>query len=153
MRGGALLIVTEIAESMPHLYNMRRGRDSYPCWAVRIDRRTKWGNPHPIGYCSGCQLTHDRAQAIAAFVAGMSDEFIEMAKRELRGKDLVCWCYPLPCHGDVLLQIANTPERATKAHGGTTDAGANEVPTPGSFGGLENGEEVIAKPSTYSERK
>jgi len=25
----------------------------------------------------------------------------------LRGKDLVCWCAPLPCHADVLLELAN----------------------------------------------
>lgn len=131
----------------PELYNMRSG---HPIWAVRIDRRTKWGNPHPIGWCSGCQRTHDRAAAIAAFVAGMSEEFVAMAKRELRGKDLACWCHPLPCHGDVLLQVANTPSEAMTAHGGTTDARAHGVPTPGSFGGLENGEEVIAKPSTHS---
>jgi hypothetical protein len=24
---------------------------------------------------------------------------------ELAGKDLVCWCAPLPCHGDVLLDM------------------------------------------------
>lgn len=34
---------------------------------------------------------------------------------ELRGKDLACWC-PIdqPCHGDVLLQLANAPIRAEK---------------------------------------
>jgi hypothetical protein len=26
---------------------------------------------------------------------------------ELRGKDLVCWCAPKPCHGVVLLRLAN----------------------------------------------
>lgn len=27
---------------------------------------------------------------------------------ELRGRDLACWCPPgLPCHADVLLEIAN----------------------------------------------
>ena len=26
---------------------------------------------------------------------------------ELRGKDLVCWCAPLPCHADILLELAN----------------------------------------------
>jgi hypothetical protein len=26
---------------------------------------------------------------------------------ELRGLDLICWCAPLPCHGDVLLRLAN----------------------------------------------
>jgi hypothetical protein len=26
---------------------------------------------------------------------------------ELRGRDLVCFCAPLPCHGDLLLRLAN----------------------------------------------
>jgi hypothetical protein len=25
----------------------------------------------------------------------------------LRGRDLVCWCAPEPCHGDLLLWLAN----------------------------------------------
>jgi hypothetical protein len=29
------------------------------------------------------------------------------ALHELAGRDLVCWCAPLPCHGDVLLRLAN----------------------------------------------
>jgi len=35
-------------------------------------------------------------------------ELAERARRELRGKDLVCWC-PLssPCHADILLSLAN----------------------------------------------
>ena len=39
------------------------------------------------------------------------------ARRELRGKDLMCWCpltypdgRPYPCHADVLLEIANAEE-------------------------------------------
>src|SRR5215831_6014372 len=27
---------------------------------------------------------------------------------ELRGKDLACWCSPEPCHGEVLLELANS---------------------------------------------
>ena len=34
-------------------------------------------------------------------------ELIEDAKRELAGKDLVCYCAPKACHGDVLLEAAN----------------------------------------------
>ena len=39
---------------------------------------------------------------------------VERVKRELRGKDLACWC-PLdaPCHADVLLEIANTKDVPT----------------------------------------
>jgi hypothetical protein len=31
----------------------------------------------------------------------------DAARIELRGLDLVCWCAPEACHGDVLLEIAN----------------------------------------------
>ena len=27
------------------------------------------------------------------------------ALHELVGRDLVCWCAPLPCHGSVLLRL------------------------------------------------
>jgi len=32
-------------------------------------------------------------------------ELVERAKKELKGKTLVCWCKPLDCHGDVLVRI------------------------------------------------
>ena len=32
---------------------------------------------------------------------------IEAVKRELKGRDLLCFCAPKPCHGDTLLEIAN----------------------------------------------
>ena len=37
---------------------------------------------------------------------------IDEVRRELSGKNLACWC-PLnePCHADVLLEVANAPER------------------------------------------
>jgi hypothetical protein len=88
---------------MPELYNMRGGQDSYPCWAVRIDRRTKWGNPFVVGKHG------TRAEVIAKFEAWLLEQpkLLEAVKRELKGKDLLCWCEPLPCHGEVLIRIAN----------------------------------------------
>ena len=29
---------------------------------------------------------------------------------ELKGKDLVCWCAPAPCHADILVELANPEE-------------------------------------------
>lgn len=37
-------------------------------------------------------------------------EWIRRHLKWLRDKDLVCWCAPLPCHGDVLLRLANQEE-------------------------------------------
>lgn len=88
---------------MPELFNMRGGQDSYPCWAVRIDRRTKWGNRFIIGQDG------TREEVIAKFEHWLinSPKLLAAVKAELRGKDLLCWCAPLPCHGDVLLKVAN----------------------------------------------
>ena len=88
---------------MPDIFSMRCGKDTYPCWAVRIDRRTKWGNPFEIG------KDGTREEVVAKYEAWLlsKPDLMLAAKLELAGKDLVCWCAPLPCHGDVLLRVAN----------------------------------------------
>lgn len=35
----------------------------------------------------------------------------DVAKRELAGKDLICYCAPKACHGDVLIEVANAELR------------------------------------------
>lgn len=89
--------------SEPTIYSMRGGQDSYPCWAVRIDRRTKWGNPFIVGKHG------TREQVIEKYEAWLRSkpDLMLAVKLELAGKDLLCWCAPLQCHGDVLLRIAN----------------------------------------------
>ena len=105
--------------------------------AVKVDRSTRWGNPHTLGpdRCQGCQATgrfavHSRDGGIRAYredlVAGRRivpsqkrpdrAHTINDVRRELAGKDLACWC-PLDqsCHAAVLLEIANGKEAATGA--------------------------------------
>lgn len=77
-----------------------------PEGAVSVARPTRWGNPFRIGDPE----IPDRRAAVAAFRAYLAahPELVEAARRELRGKVLACWCAPgTPCHGDVLLEIAN----------------------------------------------
>lgn len=71
--------------------------------AIYIGRPSKWGNPFKV--TKDCT----RGRAIEQFrLMVLSDpEFIKTIKEELRGKNLVCHCSPKPCHGDVLLEIAN----------------------------------------------
>lgn len=71
--------------------------------AVYIGRPSKWGNP----FCIGTDGTRD--QVIAKYRAWLVERpaLIAAAKRELRGKDLLCFCAPLACHGDVLHELAN----------------------------------------------
>lgn len=94
---------------------------------VSVARPTKWGNPfvvnHPNGPAS-LRKPMDARLAVAAFRSMVTKEgawfseplpwpkgkipaqltTIEDVRRELRGKNLACWCAPgQPCHADVLL--------------------------------------------------
>lgn len=72
---------------------------------VYIGRPSKWGNPHHIGWCTQCERTHTREAAIAMFRLHFHAGARDLS--ELKGKDLICWCAPAACHGDVLLELAN----------------------------------------------
>jgi len=69
---------------------------------VLIDRRTKWGNPFVIG-------VHGTREEIIAKYKNyvLNDLKLMLAIPELRDKTLGCWCKPLPCHGDVLVELVN----------------------------------------------
>lgn len=70
---------------------------------VYIGRPSKWGNPFVVG------VHGSRSEVIAKYIALKENdaEFIAEAKRELKGKNLGCYCAPQACHGDWLLKIAN----------------------------------------------
>lgn len=74
---------------------------------VRIDRTSHWGNPFVIG------KDGTRAQVIEKYTdwicAPEQRHMVRYARKVLAGKTLGCWCAPKPCHGDVLLELANTP--------------------------------------------
>jgi hypothetical protein len=81
-----------------------------PEGAVYVGRPTKWGNPfsHQAGTLAKYKVA-TRDEAVDAYEQYLREnpELMEAAKRELRGKDLVCWCAPLRCHADVLVKVAN----------------------------------------------
>lgn len=86
---------------MPRVYNSRF--DVIPSGAVYVGRPGKWGNPFVIG------RDGTREEVIQKYREWIRMEGLdERACRELKGKDLICWCAPLPCHADVLLEIANS---------------------------------------------
>lgn len=76
-----------------------------PEGAVYVGRPTRWGNPFTV------TPDHDAKACVREFrhyVLGRLSSGVGYPLRELRGKDLACWC-PLdqPCHADVLLELAN----------------------------------------------
>lgn len=112
----------------------RRKGWKMPPNTVKVDRTTHWGNPFVIGEKPDARLlrkwlweltpqgrafiTADAAEAVERFKSCIAFDSASKyaADKELRGKNLACWC-PLdaPCHADVLLKVANAGgERPTK---------------------------------------
>ena len=68
---------------------------------VYIGRPSPWGNPAKI-------TAHSRQQCISMFEDyARSSAFIQQNIGSLSGKLLVCYCKPLPCHGDILVKLFN----------------------------------------------
>lgn len=100
-----------------------------PEGAVYVGRPTKWGNPYHIGENYSDEILDEQKEiidilswdnisaetAVRFYLEAIQGSFpclpftIDDVRRELAGKDLVCWC-PIgqPCHADVLLRLANT---------------------------------------------
>lgn len=69
---------------------------------VYIGRPSKWGNPFTIG------KDGSRSEVIAKYETFLrnSPELLQDVP-SLKGKVLGCWCSPRPCHGDILVRLAN----------------------------------------------
>lgn len=93
---------------MPKVINIKSGEK----YDVYIGRPSKWGNPFThLTHLGGPLIIVDsREEAIIRYKewALGQPELLEMIKKELHGKILGCHCKPLDCHGDFLLEIANS---------------------------------------------
>ena len=80
---------------------------------LNVARPSRYGNPHRIGFCPVCGVTHTRDEAVAEFEAELS-QLSANHFEVMRGKNLACWCkiidedgHYVPCHADLLLALAN----------------------------------------------
>lgn len=87
-----------------------------------VSRNTRWANPWVVrtdedGWyirdVRGGQILRTQSESDARELALMHfEEWIQpqipMVRQQLSGWNLACWCRPpMPCHADVLLEIAN----------------------------------------------
>lgn len=99
---------------MPVVLNKRTNK--IPAGAVYVGRPSKWGNPMSVREILELFPTYSKQEAQQAAVDWYK-RYIQLkpdllaSLPELRGKNLVCWCSPLPCHADVLLELANRNNR------------------------------------------
>lgn len=95
-----------------------------PRGVVIVDRTSRWGNPFLVSTMvrelgarrqsrstAGLEAAARRLCVEAfkcALLGGRLPFSVADVERELRGKDLACWCpAEQACHADVLLQVAN----------------------------------------------
>lgn len=79
--------------------NIRRRSNSVMPF-VYIGRPSIWGNPFVIG------KDGSRDEVIEKYewhIRNRPDLIAQLP--DLIGKDLGCYCHPLPCHGDVLIKL------------------------------------------------
>jgi hypothetical protein len=105
---------------MPERHQRKRTAGWHkPQGSIIVDRTSRWGNPYKIGQ-DGAVVGEVRmdyrltsSAAVWAFEHalcwGLLPFSVNDVRRELAGKDLVCFCaLDQPCHATVLLRIANS---------------------------------------------
>src|SRR4051812_12094851 len=84
---------------MPRVLNKKRFH--VPGDSTYIGRGSKWGNPFVLG------RDGTREEVVNAYYEYLKTRpDLLLALDELRGKDLLCFCAPKLCHGDILLVLA-----------------------------------------------
>jgi hypothetical protein len=89
---------------MPKVYN--KYHRNAPPGAVYVGRPSVFGNPYQMNSEADRDTVCDNYELMVR----NRPDLVAQIKRELRGKDLVCFCAPKRCHADTLLRIANDEE-------------------------------------------
>ena len=73
---------------------------------VRVDRRTRWGNPYRTGPGAGRDEVIERYRRHLWRQIRRGDISLEDLAALTESRGLVCWCAPRPCHAQVLERAA-----------------------------------------------
>lgn len=79
---------------------------------IYIGRGSKWGNPfsHKAGTRAKF-IVSSREEAVAKFrewITNGEGRYLLRSIPELKDKKLGCFCKPLACHGDVLVELVDS---------------------------------------------
>jgi hypothetical protein len=86
--------------------------DVIPADAVYVGRGSAWGNPYVMG------KDGDRSMVIHKFIK-YAFERLELEPNwliPLENKSLVCFCAPLACHGDMLVELSRRTSERESSH-------------------------------------
>lgn len=86
---------------IPKVLNARKTGKNVP-GALYVGRPSPFGNPFLIG------RDGDRDDVMRKYIDWLHDNpgFVERARKELAGRDLICWCVPEDCHATILRDLA-----------------------------------------------
>ena len=73
---------------------------------VRVDRRTRWGNPYRVGPGAGRDEVIERYRRHLWGQIRRGDVSLEDLAALAESKGLVCHCAPRACHAEVLARAA-----------------------------------------------
>ena len=77
-----------------------------PKYDFLIDRRSIFGNPFIIGTDGDCKQVVEKYREYF-YKRILTDEYFRDRVLELKGKVLACWCSPLLCHGNIIIEYLN----------------------------------------------
>lgn len=80
---------------MTKVVNLRKEK-----YNTYIGRPSKWGNPFNIGKDGTRKEVVEKYRSWILTQQNLLDDL-----EELRGKTLGCYCKPLACHGDILVEL------------------------------------------------
>jgi hypothetical protein len=109
-----------MTETTPRRIQRKRTRGwRMPANTVYVGRPGKWGNPfypqhsYVVDRASALGIEPTVHVVLSCYREGLHRPSMlrisaDDVRRDLRGKNLACWC-PLdkPCHADILLEVAN----------------------------------------------
>jgi len=87
--------------------NLHHTKGVVPPGAIRVDRKSAWGNP----FVMKDRSLAERERVIAQYRTHLWEQ-IKMGRirleelAALHGKNLCCWCSPALCHSQVLVEAA-----------------------------------------------
>jgi hypothetical protein len=90
------------------IYN-KHSRIPIPPDAILVDRTTPYGN---FAYRPQLATRTERIKALYRFCLYLQarPELVADIRANLRDRDLVCWCWPLDCHAEIIQGVANAPD-------------------------------------------
>lgn len=73
---------------------------------IYIGRPGRWGNPFVIGPDGTREEVIEKCRKRLQSMPLLRADVVKELKRKVLG----CWCKPLPCHGDVYVEICDAKE-------------------------------------------